>query len=151
MKKLLTFSILLANLIFVQIFASDGVIQYKSMHSGEETMKRLQQIVESKNMKIFGIVKHSDAAQENNISLRFTQLLIFGNPKIGSPLMECEQKIGIDLPQKALIWEDEKGITWISYNDPHYLVQRHKIQGCEKLISKIENALKTIIQSAASK
>lgn len=150
MKKLLIL-ILLSTNFFLQSHASDGMIHIKSIHTGEETIKRLQQIIESKNMKIFGTVKHSDAANKIKIPLKFTQLLIFGNPKVGSPLMLCAKKVAIDLPQKALVWEDENGVTWVSYNDPRYLKRRHQIEGCEKTINKIEKALKTIIEKAASK
>jgi uncharacterized protein (DUF302 family) len=75
--------------------------------------------------------------------------MIFGNPKVGSPLMKCQQSAAIDLPQKALIWEDDNDRVWISYNDPRYLEKRHNISGCEEVITKIEKALAGITKSAA--
>jgi uncharacterized protein (DUF302 family) len=73
--------------------------------------------------------------------MRPTELIIFGNPKVGTPLMQCAQSAAIDLPQKALIWEDANGEVWLSYNNPAYLVERHKVTGCEPVVEKITTAL----------
>ena len=78
------------------------------------------------------------------------ELFLFGNPKVGSPLMKCQQSAAIDLPQKALIWEDADARVWISYNDPRYLEKRHTITGCEEVLLKIEKALAGITGSAAA-
>jgi uncharacterized protein (DUF302 family) len=80
-----------------------------------------------------------------------TELIIFGNPKVGSPLMKCQQTVAIDLPQKALIWVDDQSKVWISYNDPRYLEKRHNISGCDEVIAKIEKALSGITKAASSK
>ncbi len=80
--------------------------------------------------------------------MRPTELLIFGNPKVGTPLMQCSQSAAIDLPQKALVYEDQEGQVWLTYNDPHYLANRHKITGCDEVIKKIENALKNFSNAA---
>ena len=69
------------------------------------------------------------------------ELVIFGNPKIGTPLMQCAQSIGMDLPQKAFISEDESGQVWFSYNDPMYLAKRHDVKGCDEVLKKVSNAL----------
>ena len=100
-------------------------------------------------MTIFNRIKHSEGAANVGIELRKTELIIFGNPKVGSPLMKCQQSVAIDLPQKALIWEDADAKVWISYNDPGYLQKRHNIAGCEEVISKIKKALSGITKSAA--
>ena len=102
-------------------------------------------------MTIFNRVKHSEAAREVGIALRETELIIFGNPKVGSPLMQCQQSVAIDLPQKALIWKDSEGNTWISYNNPRYLQKKHNIANCEEVILKIEKALAGIAEAAATK
>jgi uncharacterized protein (DUF302 family) len=83
--------------------------------------------------------------------MRETELIIFGNPKVGSPLMKCQQSVAIDLPQKALIWEDDESKVWISYNDPRYLEKRHNISGCDEVISKIDKALSGITRAASIK
>ena len=100
-------------------------------------------------MTIFNRVHHSDAAAKVNVPLRETELIIFGNPKIGSQLMLCQQEVAIDLPLKALIWKDETEKVWISYNDPRYLEKRHQITGCETVLTKIEKAIAGMTRAAA--
>lgn len=80
--------------------------------------------------------------------MRPTQSVIFGNPKVGTPLMQCSQTVAIDLPQKALIWQDETGQVWLTYNDPQYLEVRHGIDGCQAVVVKIQTALKNFTQVA---
>ena len=92
-------------------------------------------------MKVFNRIDHSAGAKGVGIALRPTQLLVFGNPKVGAPLMNCGQRIAIDLPQKALIWEDEGGTVWLTYNDPQYLAARHGIEGCAEVLTKVQKAL----------
>lgn len=149
MKKTL---IVLWGLLFIAnpIFAAEGMINISSEFSVEETANRLENILKTKGMIIFKQVKHSESAAAIGIELRKTELIIFGNPKVGSPLMQCQQTVAIDLPQKALIWQDEKDKVWISYNDPMYLMKRHDIKNCEETISKIDKALMNIIKAAAN-
>ena len=134
----------------VPVMAAEGVIDVKSAFDVEETANRLEGLLNEKGMTIFERIKHSDGAANVGIELRATELFIFGNPKVGSPLMQCQQSVAIDLPQKALIWEDGDAQVWISYNDPRYLEQRHGISGCEEVISKIEKALSGITAAAAT-
>jgi uncharacterized protein (DUF302 family) len=131
--------------------AADGVISISSAHDVEATADRLENILAQKGMTIFKRVDHSGGAANVGIDLRKTELIIFGNPKVGSPLMQCRQIVALDLPQKALIWEDEHGNVWISYNDPQYLQKRHNVQGCEKVFVKIEKALAGLTKAAADK
>ena len=141
---------LLVLLPAIPVMAAEGVINVKSDFSVEETANRFERILNEKGMTIFQRVRHSDGAANVGIELRETELFIFGNPKVGSPLMQCQQSVAIDLPQKALIWEDGDAQVWISYNDPRYLEQRHEISGCEEVISKIEKALSGITAAAAT-
>ena len=122
-------------------FAGDGLVSVKSNHSVKETADRLENILKTKGMKIFNRIDHSAGAKGVGIALRPTQLLVFGNPKVGAPLMKCGQRIAIDLPQKALIWEDEKGTVWLTYNDPRSLAARHGIAGCGEVLAKVQTAL----------
>jgi len=148
MKK----TILTALMIFfiaVPAAASDGLINVPSTFNVEKTADRMESVLHEKGMTIFNRIKHSEAAANVGIELRKTELIIFGNPKVGSPLMNCQQSVAIDLPQKALIWEDDNAKVWISYNDPRYLEKRHNIAGCEEVISKIEKALAGIAKSAS--
>lgn len=133
------------------LMAADGVIKVKSAFSVEETADRLERILNEKGMTVFNRINHSDGAAQAGIELGATELFIFGNPKVGGPLMQCQQSVAIDLPQKALIWEDSEADVWISYNDPGYLEKRHAISGCEEVISRIAKALAGITKTAATK
>lgn len=148
MKKIALLFVLL--LVSASSFAADGVMNIESNYSVSETSERVESILAEKGMTIFGVVPHSSAAKEKaGIELRDTTLVIFGNPKVGSPLMKCKQSIAIDLPQKALVWEDEGGKVWISYNDPHYLKARHGVEGCDEVFMKVSNALASLLGAAA--
>ena len=138
-------------LIAMPVVAADGVVNVTSGFNVKETADRMESVLHEKGMTIFKRIKHSEGAGKVGIELRETELIIFGNPKVGSPLMKCQQSVAIDLPQKALIWEDDKAKVWISYNDPGYLAKRHNISGCEEVISKIEKALAGIAKAAATK
>ena len=149
MKKTIFIALALFT-IAIPTAAADGVITIPSVFTVSETADRLQNILDEKGMTIFNRIKHSESASKVGIELRKTELIIFGNPKVGSPLMKCQQSVAIDLPQKALIWEDDKAQVWLSYNDPRYLAARHNISGCEEVVSKIEKALASIANSASS-
>jgi uncharacterized protein (DUF302 family) len=106
-----------------------------------DTVDRLESALKSKGMTIFKRVSHSDGATKVGLELRPTELLIFGNPRVGTPLMQCQQLAALDLPQKALVYEDENGQVWYAYNDPEYIAYRHNIVGCDEVVSKISKAL----------
>jgi len=129
---------------------AEGMVSVESAHDVLQTADRLERVLGQKGMTVFARIKHSEAARTVGITLRDTELLIFGNPAAGSSLMDCAQTVGIDLPQKALVWKDGTGKVWISYNNPRYLEMRHGITGCEDAIRRIENALDGIARSAAS-
>ena len=137
--------------IAIPVEAADGVVNVPSTFNVKETADRMESILKKKGMTIFNRIKHSEGAGKVGIELRDTELIIFGNPKVGSPLIKCQQSVAIDLPQKALIWEDDKAKVWISYNNPRYLEKRHNITGCEEVILKIEKALAGIAKSASTK
>ena len=121
--------------------AGKGLITIKSAHDVKSTADRLESALKSKGMTVFIRINHSAGAEKVGKKLRPTEVVIFGNPKVGTPLMQCGQRVAVDLPQKALIWEDESGQVWLSYNDPKYLVKRHGIEGCDEVITKISGAL----------
>ncbi len=150
MKKA-SITVLFVLFTVLPLMAADGLINVQSDFSVRETTDRLENILNEKGMTIFNQINHSDAAQKVGVDLRETQLIIFGNPKVGSPLMQCQQSVAIDLPQKAIIWEDDKSKVWISYNDPRYLGKRHNIIGCDEVITKVEKALSGITKAAAMK
>jgi len=130
--------------------AADGVVNIKSSHTVEKTANRLESILKEKGMTVFGRIDHGAGAQKVGKTLRPTELLIFGNPKVGTPLMLCQQTIALDLPQKALVWEDGEGTVWLSYNDPLYLAQRHDLKGCEDVLKKVAGALNNFAKAATT-
>src|SRR5262249_34616492 len=104
-----------------------GLTTIKSSNGPEETMNRFEAEVRGRGMTVFAHIDHAAGAAAAGLSLRPTEMLIFGNVKAGTPLMEATQTIGIDLPLKVLVWRDENGATWLSYNDPVWLAERHGI------------------------
>jgi len=97
----------------------------RSSHGPADTMDKLEAAVKAKGMTVFARIDHAAGAAKVGLSLRPTELLIFGNAKAGTPLMQQLQSIGIDLPLKALVWQDGSGSTWLSYSDPGWLAKRH--------------------------
>jgi uncharacterized protein (DUF302 family) len=148
-KLIITFTFLL---FFSSIlFAETGLVNVRSKYDVQETADRLESILKDKGMKIVARINHAGAAASVSMELRPTELVIFGNPKVGTPLMQCKQTVAIDLPQKMLIWEDESGLVWISYNEPQYISDRHNIQGCDENLGKIKTALSNFANAAAGK
>lgn len=130
--------------------AADGIVNVKSSHDVPTTAERLAEALQEKGMTVFARIDHSAGAAVG-LELRPTQLVIFGNPKVGSPLMQCRQSVAIDLPQKALIWQDEAGLVWLSYNDPQYLDRRHQLGSCaEAARQKVAGALSRFAELATT-
>ncbi|MEM9267095.1 MAG: DUF302 domain-containing protein [Cyanobacteria bacterium P01_F01_bin.13] len=132
-----------------QATAPTGLVVKSSPYSVEETETRFKQILEAKGLNIFATVDHTQNAVGAGLELRPTRVVIFGNPKVGTPLMQCQQTIAIDLPQKVLIWEDDQGQVQLAYNDPHYLGGRHRLDGCGvEAIKTISGALSNLTDGA---
>ena len=128
-----------------------GLVTLQSNHSVKDTADKLVSIIESKGMKVFARVDHQKNAQGVDLTLRPTQVIMFGNPTAGTPLMNCEQSVAIDLPQKILISEDTDKKVWLSYNHPEYLKTRHNIKGCDTEIANIAKALNSVSKAAVAK
>jgi uncharacterized protein (DUF302 family) len=107
--------------------AENGMIHVTSPYSVPETLRRLESLLQARGLAIFGRIDHSGEAEKAGLKMRPTELLIFGSPKQGTPLMVASPTLAIDLPLKALAWEDASGKVWLSYNTPEYLKQRHNI------------------------
>ena len=105
----------------------NGIITIQSGFPVKETISRLISIIESRDMTVFARIDHADNAIKQGLTLRPTELIIFGNPKAGTLLMQDKQISGIDLPLKALAWEDEQGKSWLSYNDTNWIAERHAL------------------------
>jgi uncharacterized protein (DUF302 family) len=103
----------------------EGIVDRPSNHSVEQTVERLKYILQSKGVTLFAVIDHSGEAEKVGLQMPPTKLLIFGNPRAGTPLMLAAPSCAIDLPLKILIWEDTKGKVWVSYNSPAYLLERH--------------------------
>lgn len=118
-----------------------GMVSKPSRYSVPETMGRLVAVLQAKGMTVFERIDHSGAAEKAGLSMRASQLVIFGNPKGGTPLMVAAPTVAIDLPFKALAWEDADGKVWLSYNAPTWLKERHGIRGKDDAIAALEKAL----------
>ena len=128
--------------------ADNGLISKQSSYSVSETLDRLEEVLKKKGITIFTRIDHAAGARKVGAELRPTQLLIFGNPKLGSPLMQSNQHVGIDLPMKALAWQDSSGQVWLTYNDPAHMAGRHMITDREKVIAKMSGALNKLTNKA---
>jgi uncharacterized protein (DUF302 family) len=105
--------------------SDSGVLRIASSHSVAETMARLEALLRERGVLIFARIDFSGDAARAGLAMRPEQMLVFGNPKAGTPLMQAEPAAGLDLPIKALVFEDAAGKTWVAWNDPHYIVRRH--------------------------
>jgi uncharacterized protein (DUF302 family) len=133
----------------VQAMAADGLITMRSSYGPKDTMNRLEAEVKAKGMTVFARIDHAAGAAAVGLSLQPTEVLIFGNAKGGTPLMQSAQTIGIDLPLKALVWQDEAGSTWLSYNDPGWLAKRHGLRHeAEATVTAMTAALAAIARAA---
>jgi len=128
---------------------ADGLIAVKSAHSVEKTLDRLAEILEAKGLTVFARVDHRENARGADLELPPTQVLIFGNPKLGTPLMRAQRSVAIDLPQKMLAYEDADGQVWLAYNDPAHLADRHGITERAAELNTIAGALDTFARKAA--
>lgn len=131
--------------------AAEGLVTLRSSFGPEETMNRFEAEVRAKGMTVFAHIDHAAGAAAVGLPLRPTDLLIFGAAKGGTPLMQVAQTIGIDLPLKALVWQDEAGTTFLSYNDPAYLTQRHGLgESTNPVVETMSGAVKAIAAKATA-
>ena len=130
---------------------ADGLITIRSNYGPKETMDRLEAEVQGKGLTVFAHVDHAAGATAVGLSLDPTDLLIFGNAKGGTPLMQAVQTIGIDLPLKVLVWQDASGDTWLSYNDPSWLAKRHGLaHEAETPVQALAAALDALARTATT-
>lgn len=128
---------------------NDGLVTLQSTRGFDETFNRLRNAIEANDaLSIIATVDHAANAQSVGMQLPPTRLIIFGNPNLGTPLMQSERTTGIDLPQKFLVWQDADGEVFVTYNDPAYLARRHNIEGREQILNQISMALRTLAEGA---
>ena len=130
---------------------NNGLISMQSNHSVKQTADRFESIAKDKGSTVFTRIDHQQNAMNADLTLKPTEVIIFGNPKAGTPLMNCAPSVAIDLPQKVLISEDAGGLVALTYNDPSHLKARHNIKGCDKVISNISMLLNSLAAAATAK
>jgi uncharacterized protein (DUF302 family) len=131
--------------------AAAGLVTIASPHTPKETLDRLAKAVADRGITIVARVDHAGAAAKVGLDLRPTELLIFGNPRAGTPLMQAAQLMGIDLPLRALAWQDETGRTWLSYVDPAWLADQHGILAAtQESVDRLSSVLRSIAAEATS-
>jgi uncharacterized protein (DUF302 family) len=131
--------------------APEGLVSVESAHEPGETLNRLLAAIAAHGMSVMARIDHAGAAAKVGLSLRPTEVVVFGNPRGGTGLMQAAQTMGIDLPLKALVWKDEGGKTWLSYNAPQWLAGRHQIgpEG-DKAVSAMTDALAAVAREATA-
>ena len=125
-----------------------GVKAMQSPHNVKVTIDRVEAAAKSRGLNIFARVDHAAGAQKIGKTLRPAELLIFGSPQSGTPLMECAQTLGIDLPLKVLAWQDAGGTVWLGYNEPSYLMHRHRGGECQPAVNNVTGALEALSAEA---
>src|SRR5258705_5494300 len=128
----------------------DGLTTIQSKFGPQETSNRFEAELKARGMTVFARINHAALAKGAGLALRPTEVILFGNPRGGTPLMQANQTIGIDLPLKALVWQDAAGDTWVSYNEPDWLAKRHGVGGAERVIAAMEQTLSAIASEAAT-
>ena len=131
-------------------FSENGLVTYRSRMSVNETTGRLEELLQSKGMTIFSRIDHAEAARQVGMDLRPTILLVFGNPRAGTLIMQCAQSAAIDLPLKFLIWENEAGETLVSYSDPETIASRHNIRGCSEVLTNIGELIQSFAETVTA-
>ena len=127
-----------------------GIVTVQSNNSVDKTYQNLKSAIEGNDaLSVIAELDHSKNAASVDMELRPTRILMFGNPKLGTPLMQASQTTGLDLPQKMLVYEEGDGQVFIAYNDPEYLEERHDIEGQDEVLQKIAGALKNLAEGAA--
>jgi len=119
----------------------EGLTTIPSNVGPQETMARLEVEIKAHGMSVFARINHAALAAQAGLTLRPAELIVFGNPRGGTPLMQANQTMGIDLPLKALVWQDALGKTWLSYNEPDWLAKRHEVTGAERTVTTMGLAL----------
>ena len=127
-----------------------GLVSVPSKHNAALTLERLETAFRQKGIHVFARIDHAAGAKEAGLSLRSTTVLLFGNPQVGTPLMQSNQTAGIDLPLKILVWEDDEGRAWLTYNDPRYLAERHKVHDRAETVQAMTAGLQALATAATS-
>ncbi len=141
-------SFLLSSFFLASAQVPVGLVTMASNHDFDTTVANLEAAIEASPLNLFAIVDHAANAANNDLELRPTKVFLFGNPNVGTPLMQTAQSVAIDLPQKMLVWQAEDGSVHVGFNNPYYLQSRHNIEGHDQRITNINNALTGLAKKA---
>ncbi len=130
--------------------ADADLVTVSSAHGAAETVERLKALLSQKKIQLFADIDHAAGAQDVGLSMRPTRLLIFGNARAGTPLMQIQQTIGLDLPLRALVWEDAAGKVWLTYHRPEFLARRHHVLDHDDIVKTLGAGLATRARAATS-
>ncbi len=126
------------------------LVTLPSAHGATETVERLKALLSQKSIQVFAEIDHAAAAQQVGLSLRPTRVLIFGNPQAGTPLMQSQQTIGLDLPLRVLVWEDAASQVWLTYHRPEYLASRHQVLDHDEAVRALDHGLAALARAATA-
>jgi uncharacterized protein (DUF302 family) len=126
------------------------LITLPSAHAATETVERLKALLAQKGIEVFAHIDHAAGAKQVGLSLRPTQVLIFGNPKAGTPLMQARQTMGLDLPLRVLVWEDVEGKVWLTYRRVEDLARRHHVTGHDEVVKALDDGLAGLVRAATA-
>jgi uncharacterized protein (DUF302 family) len=130
--------------------ANAGLVTLPSAFSAAETVERLKALLVNKGIQLFAHIDHAGEANKVGLRLRPTQVLIFGNPQAGTPLMQSQQTIGLDLPLRALVWEDEAGVVWLTYHPLDFLARQHQVADRDEVVKALDAGLTALVRAATS-
>lgn len=142
-------AVLSATLLISPAYAMDKLISVPSTQSTKATLDKLEALAQARGLKVFARIDHAAGAQSIGEKLRPTELLIMGNPKGGTPLLQCAQSYGIDLPLHVLAWEDAAGQSWLTYKDMAKLGHNHPDASCDAALKRLTGALEGLVNEAA--
>lgn len=146
------FITLLSLIVFTMpTFANEHLITTQSQHSAKDTADRFTAMIEEKGLRLFARIDHAANAAGVDLKLPATEVILFGNPNAGTKLMQCAPSVAIDLPQKALVWEDADNKVWLAYPNPAFLKELHSIEGCDPVLEKISGLLASLAAAATAK
>ena len=131
--------------------ADAGLVTLPSAQGATQTVERLKALLAQKGIDVFAHIDHAAGARKVGLALRPTQVLIFGNPKAGTPLMQARQTIGLDLPLRALVWEDEQGKGWLTYRRVEGLARQHDVTGRDEAVKALDDGLDALVRAATAR
>lgn len=134
----------------VYLYAQETLTKVKSSHPVDKTVVKLKKVLEENNLKIFSTIDHTEGAKSVSMELNSTTLILFGNPALGTKLMKCDQRAGIDLPMKYLVWVDDHNDVWIGYWEPKLLKKEYALEKCDPVLDKMSGALSKFALMAAN-